>query len=300
MPTLAVLAHFDPHGLVAPHVSRHLDALVAYADEVLVVSTATLLPEAARELSGRARLIERPNTGYDFTSWKVGLEHLPGWTDADRLLLANDSVVGPLVPYADLAQTMVGRGAQAWGAAVNLEVEPHLQSFALGFERDVVSSPLFAAFWSGLAPVATRREVILRYELGLSRLLRTAGFTLGGYFEPTSRDVAVGRARRTRAAFSAGVAARNLRAAQRGVRTFLLDGQPFNPMIAWWDRATDRRLPFVKLETLRDDPYGQGRDRMLATLEDALPVEMAGVREYLARTTAAYERLRPRVTVGAA
>ena len=35
-------------------------------------------------------------------------------------------------------------------------------------------------------------------------------------------------------------------------------------------------------------------------LEEALPVEMPGVRDYLARTGAAYQQIRPRATVGAA
>ena len=258
MSTLAAFAHFDPDGLVAPHVERHLRELATVADRLVVVSTAPLTDRSRATLAGYGRLIERENVGYDFCSWRAGL--LPelignagsaaGW---DRVLISNDSCVGPLLPYQRILAEMSASGADVWGVALSREFEPHIQSFFVCFEAAVVRSPLLRAFWNAVTPVANRWFVVNRYELGLSRLMRTAGFTLGSYL-----DLKTG-------------------------------SQPVegNPMIMHWGKALDGGLPFVKVEVLRDDPGGYGAETMLTRCEERFPAEFEGVREYIERTRAA-------------
>jgi lipopolysaccharide biosynthesis protein len=250
--TLAAFAHFDPDGLVAPHVERHLRELATVADRLVVVSTAPLTERSRATLAGYGRLIERENVGYDFCSWRAGL--LPELTSStqswDRVLISNDSCVGPLEPYQQVLAEMSVSGADVWGVALSRQFEPHIQSFFVCFEAPVVRSPLLRAFWNAVTPVANRWLVVNRYELGLSRLMRTAGFTLGSYF-----DLKTG-------------------------------SQPVegNPMILHWDRALDGALPFVKVEVLRDDPGGYGAETMLTRCEERFPSEFEGVREYIERT----------------
>ena len=48
--------------------------------------------------------------------------------------------------------------------------------------------------------------------------------------------------------------------------------EPWNPSAALADRALDGgRLPYVKLDTLRFDPYGLGADKLLDYCEEQLP-----------------------------
>ena len=64
---------------------------------------------------------------------------------------------------------------------------------------------------------------------------------------------------------------------------------PWNPSIALADRALgETRLPHVKIDTLRHDPYGLGADRLLARCEEQHPTAFEGVRAHLADTAAAY------------
>lgn len=316
MSGLAVFAHFDPQGEVAPHVTRHLQELRRVVDQLVIVTTAELSDEARDVLRRHGDLIERTNEGYDFYSWKVGLDSVPEWHRVDHLLLANDSVVGPLVSYQTIMRRMAERGAAFWGVTRSMEVEPHLQSFVLGFGRDALRSPLLRAFWRSMVPLNRRAEVIAQYERGLSRLLNAAGLIGEPYFEPTWWDERVGRLRRARLTavrnlderrrdlLLAGAGRitpmRTLREARRELRRGMLIKETrqylrrdafYNPMISLWDRALDGRLPFVKIETLRDDPYRLGADRMLAACERAYPEQFAGVREHLRRTEADYDRL---------
>jgi lipopolysaccharide biosynthesis protein len=277
MRRLGVFAHFDPQGEAAPHVLRHLDALNDAADRVVVVTTAQLTASARHELGARGEVVERANEGYDFYSWRTGLEHIGDWFRYDHVLLANDSVVGPVLPYPRILAAMEHR-APAWGIVKSQERTPHLQSFVMGFFPPALRSPLFQAFWRGMVPLSQRSEVIVRYELGLARLLAVAMLDTSAYFEPTRRDDAIGRRRRARLASGES-------------RRLLRRGGAYNPMIALWDRALDGRLPFVKIETLRDDPYRLDGDRMLAACERAHPDAFDGVRRYLERTRADYARM---------
>jgi lipopolysaccharide biosynthesis protein len=250
--SLAAFAHFDPDGLVAPHVERHIRELSTVADRLVIVSTAPLTDRARATLASYGELIERENVGYDFCSWRAAL--LPALSDGtrwDRVLISNDSCVGPLRPYRRILTEMATSGADVWGVALSRQFEPHIQSFFVCFEAPVVRSSLLYAFWNAVTPLANRWFVVNRYELGLSRLLRTAGFTLGAYY-----DMKTG-------------------------------GQPAdgNPMIIHWDKALDGGLlPFVKVEVLRDDPAGFGADLMLRRCEERFPEQFEGVRDYIERT----------------
>jgi rhamnosyltransferase len=60
-------------------------------------------------------------------------------------------------------------------------------------------------------------------------------------------------------------------------------------MAAMADRALGgARLPLVKIDTLRYDPYRLGSDRLLAACERQYPEQFAGVRQYLERTAVLY------------
>lgn len=294
MGTEGIVAHYDPDGLVAPHVLRHVDALTQVVDHVLVVSSAPLVDQARTAICERADLLERENVGYDFGSWQAGLRQVGDWSSLDRLILVNDSVVGPLQPYASIVRAAVDARAPWWGITASWQTAEHLQSYCLGFEPAALRHPRFAEFWDGLPVSVDRAEAITNGEIALSRALTEAGLVGWPYFVPDPDDERVARQRRARLGFllvearglDAGLdrEAAQLLAVEEAERLLHLRRTPYNPMSALWDRALDGRLPFVKIEALRDDPYLLDVDDLaLAELETAFPTEFQGVREYLER-----------------
>ena len=283
MVTEAVFAHFDPDGLVAPHVTRHLDALATVCDRITVVSTSALRPEGRRTLGAYGALVERTNEGYDFGSWQAGILGTVDWARPPRLIIANDSTVGPLRPLDRMLEEMSGTDTDVWGAALSHQYGTHLQSFFLVVEPHVVAAPHFRAFWESVTPLDRRWFVIHRYELGLSRMLVAADFRLKGYFTPSPEEQELCDARRADAQASDAPRRRPDDVPRIGS----------NPMLGLWDRALpDGRLPFVKMEALRDDPYRLGAEQTLTRCEQAFPDHFVGVREYLDRTREAYVGLR--------
>jgi rhamnosyltransferase len=288
MRRLVVMAHYDADGEVAPHVRRQVEALGAVADRLLVVSTAELARGGPHEtwLSGHAELVRRPNVGYDFGSWRVGLSLVEDLDRYDLVVICNDSCVGPLVPYATLFDAMQPRPVDFWGITQTLRRGRHVQSYFMAFRGRVVRSPSFRGFWDAMVPVSDRSEVITRYELGLSQTLHDAGLRSGTYFTESRADRRLARARHL---WWAAQTVRGLPAHRRSRALRRLPREPWNPMSALADRALDQaRLPVVKIDTLRYDPYGLDADRLLRACERRYPEQFDGVRGYLERTAARY------------
>jgi rhamnosyltransferase len=288
MTTLAVFSHFDPDGLVSPYARRYVRELAGAVDRTVVVSTAPLGPTERAELEDVAELVVRENVGYDFGSWKAGLDRVGDWTGYDRVVLANDSVVGPLRPMEEILAAGPCESADFWGMTISQELTPHVQSWFLVFERGALDSAALTEFWRTMTPISQRSQVILTYELGLSRTLLGAGLRGGSFLNPSREQITRAYRRydtalRADPALAAWARQAGGAASEGQWRQVRAQRPPWNPCLVFWDAALDGGLPFVKWELLRDDPYRFGRDQVLSRLERAFPEEFAGVREHLDR-----------------
>lgn len=226
-----VVAHYDPAGRVARHL-RALTAHLATLGRVVFVST-QLSEAAARELAEGVEIITRPNEGYDFFSYKRGIEALGALSAFDTVTILNSSFVCLDPPR--LTQRFFSRSRpeiDLLGLTANFEYAAHLQSYWISFEsRRVLDSSVFARWWSDMEPVSDRELVISRYEVGMSHALKAAGFTLASAFSPPAQP----------------------RAAHR------------NPTHLYWE-ALMEEFAILKLELLRANPFRMD----LRKLEEAL------------------------------
>lgn len=290
------MAHFDPDGVVAGHVRRQIEAWLDLGAKPTFVTTADLQDADREWLAPKVTLIERENVGHDFVSYQRGLLDSGDLSGYDEVVICNDTFVGPLVPLAQIFAAMASSKADFWGVARCDRRKPHVQSYFVVFRRSVLGSPVFQQFWAELVPLASRRAVIRRYEVGMSVKLRKAGFKLASFFRETRGERRLGRLR-----VAWWVLHRNPVGGDgsRLARFWRDAHEPWNPATAFADAALDHgRLPLVKIDTLRHDPYGLGSTKLLALCEKAYPAEFAEVRAYLARTAPQYptrkgEELRP-------
>jgi Rhamnan synthesis protein F len=294
---LAVMAHYDPRGEVGPHVRRQVAALAEGVDDLVIVTTAELTDASRSWLTGHGRLIERDNFGYDFFSYKTGLDAVADLTAYDEVVICNDTYVGPLTSYRSIFAEMADQPVDFWGLTGSERIRPHLQSFFVVFRSWLVGSDTFRGFWETMTPISNRSKVIHRYEVGMSTLLTDAGFRWAPYFTENDGDRSLARRRMLwwtahRAPWPPG---------SREERAWFSEQRraPWNPAIGLADAALSAaRLPYVKLDTLRYDPYGLNADRLLSLCEKAYPDAFDGVRSFLGETATFYppreaERLRP-------
>src|SRR5262245_24150079 len=138
---VCLFAHFDRDDVVDDHVLRYLRAIRACGFFVVVISTSNLNDSwIARLRSVVHEVILRDNTGHDFGSWNLGLQHF-GERIGGRLLLANDSVYAPVGSLADSIRELTCVPADAYGMTMSAEIAPHLQSWFLLLNKPVHAHP---------------------------------------------------------------------------------------------------------------------------------------------------------------
>jgi len=283
MGRLAIMAHYSPQRGLAPHTRRQVRALAEAFDEVVVVSTSKLNDRVRRILTDHARLIERDNIGYDFMSYRTGLESAGDLSKYDEVVVCNDTYV-PVGDYPTILASMERDPADFWGLTRCDFPTPHIQSYFVAFRPQVVASPAFQDFWGTMVAKNKRWSVIHAYEIGLGRVLTEADFAMSSYFTENEADRRLARRRLTW-----WTAHREL---DQPLRTRLQRAkQPWNPYVALADEVLDEaRLPLVKLGVLRYDPYGLGADRLLSMCEQRYPRRLAGIREFLEESSRFYPR----------
>src|SRR5918998_6528752 len=146
------MAHYDVAGVLRPHVRGQVEALAASVDRLVVCTTACLQDDARAWLTERAQVVERANYGYDFFSYKVGLEAAGDLEAFEEVLVCNDSYVFALESYQPIFTAMATRPCDFWGFTAAERLGRHVQSFFVAFRPWVVSSRAFRAFWEEMEP----------------------------------------------------------------------------------------------------------------------------------------------------
>jgi lipopolysaccharide biosynthesis protein len=181
---LAVIASYAPD----LRVSRSLATLVAefeangYRVMLVRASEATSPLLWPNESTPPTFVINKPNVGYDFGSWATALAVVPELADKPYVILANDSLLGPFESIAPLIDDFESSPADVWGATDTLEYLPHLQSYLLGFKAGALKTRAVRSFWRNIRDIDDKDAIVVRYEIGLSRLLTTEGFVSRPWF----------------------------------------------------------------------------------------------------------------------
>lgn len=230
---VAVLAHWSERPTVTRSFRALVGALVAGGYRILVVSGATCdSPLGWRESDADGwpdvvRVLRKPNLGYDFGSWAVGLDSAPWVARAPYVVLANDSLVGPFAPIGHLIAAFEDSPADVWGLTETLQFTRHVQSFLVGYRRGVLDEPPLARFWRTVRHYRDKSQVIHRGELALGRLMEREGY-----------------------AVDAACVAQSVVAAGD------------NPTITGWRALLDRGVPFVKREIVRTPELAPEGDKI--------------------------------------
>lgn len=127
-------------------------------------------------------VIAKPNIGYDFGSWATALAVFPEIASVRRVILANDSLLGPFASLSSMIADFEQSSSDVWGATDTTEYFPHLQSYLLGFSGGVLANRAVRSFWRHIRVIGDKDAIVVRYEIGLSRLLSKEGFLSRPWF----------------------------------------------------------------------------------------------------------------------
>lgn len=171
--TICFFSSFDPQSRVDDYVLYFLRGIREQlrADIVFISTSEELRPAELERLKPLCRwILHRENIGHDFGSWNAGMATIPEWRASyEYLILANDSVYGPLSELSGLVAPIRRPRPAIAGMTESLEHERHLQSYFLAMNRAAFQSTFFRDFCKGFRYFKDRSLTIEMYELGLSR-----------------------------------------------------------------------------------------------------------------------------------
>jgi rhamnosyltransferase len=248
-----IVAHFDVHGIVDDYVLYALRCYRPYFDVICFSSTADLsLGQQQRAAIYADIVVNRPNVGYDFLSWRIGFEALPN-VSYDEIVFVNDSCYGPCSDIRQFWKRVTALNVDLWGATVNYQFRRHVQSFCMGFGPRLIKSGFAKRFWRSVEIEPDKFKLILRFEVGLSGEVEHEGFRIGAVVD--LRDVDFATRKRVYADNEPFIESINPRSEQPAGVQIMSDPCP-NPSMLYWNEALRRGSPFVKVELLRDNPLG--------------------------------------------
>jgi lipopolysaccharide biosynthesis protein len=254
---VAVFNHFDRRGDIADYVVYYLKDLDDAGYRVIFVTNSTKLPEASVERLRplTALIVHRHNLGYDFGAYKEGINQIPDLEALDSLIIANDSVYGPVRPLRDVLPSASVTQAEVWSMTDSWERRFHLQSYFLLFYAPAIRHPRFRRFWDSVLYVQSKSYIIRRYEIGLTFQMIAAGMRCRALFPYRQAAMQISDLLRS----SGKLREPDLPALEQGyiraVYWALETGRPLNPTHFFWDHLITRMgCPFIKRELLVKNP----------------------------------------------
>jgi lipopolysaccharide biosynthesis protein len=273
-----VFAHYDMHDMVDPYVYFYLRQLRKISNTLVFVSTAKLdrmdLDELA--LTG-CEVILRENTGYDFMSYKRGLESLQH-AAFDEIVICNDSVYGPFFDLQGIFSRMSSQPCDFWGMTSNTDISYHLQSYFVVFKRKALDSNAFSAFWQSVTNLDTKEEIIRRYEVGMTRCLLESGLkaATSAEYSPSLSERFIYLSKR----FSKDKIFKKVQALAKGENVI----PKINATHSFWkELILQGRMPFLKVEPLRDNPMKVDIDDYQNVIKSVSDYDVELIKKHLSR-----------------
>ncbi|HVX99690.1 MAG TPA: rhamnan synthesis F family protein [Pseudorhodoplanes sp.] len=209
-----------PTATVKRYVRFHLQELARHGYVtilILNVDDVDRFPDCAAANIGATVL--RRNWGFDFGAWADALRIFPDLWKAERILLLNDSVFGPVCDYSKILQIAAQIPADLVGMTESHQPVPHLQSYFLMMKSGMLNNDHVRLFWQDMVNYPSKQDVIRTYEIPLLYNCRRWGLRCAAIFPHRSKYI-------------------------------------FNPTHILWRQLIIAGFPYIKVELLRDNPGG--------------------------------------------
>ena len=241
---VAFVAQWSTMAALSLSTSRLIQELQRAGYRVIVSSSCPdpeplTVHEAADVRVDDLTVLRRPNVGYDFGSWTAAMHRYEHLLAADKVLVVNDSLVGPFASLEPVIRNFETTTADVWGMVQSRQVRPHLQSYFRGFRYGSLEEPTMRRFWRDVRVIPDKLELIAAYEYGFTDLLQRHGYSTASYVH--ADDVVWGE---------------------------------LNPTIQGWERLLDAGVPFIKRELLRRPDLVPDGGRIRRVLTERFGIEV--------------------------
>lgn len=190
---LFLFAAYDKDGVVGPSLLWYVKSLSKIGDVVLVADN-SLAPAEMEKLEPWCAYCSGCSHGeYDFGSYKRAFSWAKDnleLSSYDYIYLVNDSVYGPLSELYPYIIQMEALGTEAFSFVLNPNRRhAHLQSWFIGLQESVASQPWFEEFLMSVSKEESKTDVCVKYETGLTRLLKSNGVSFDALLKLSGRKI---------------------------------------------------------------------------------------------------------------
>jgi hypothetical protein len=264
---IALFAHYNPQHRVSDMVLSYLDQLRAQGFAIQFISITPICDAQDHDaLASRvSRITIRREFGRDLGAWQdLWQREAHRFSKAKEVLLANDSVLGPLCDISPILQAMRRAPEGLVGLTDTPLIEPHLQSYFL-LIRGRAGVQVLDQFFDQLLTTDKKTRLIRRGELAISRYFRDHGLSVRCVFSYDRLEEALlANPERIRDLLRhvPGLLPDGLARFDNGAGPALMqDLRPalarhsHNPSLLYWRTLLEEMgFPFIKTELLRNNP----------------------------------------------
>jgi lipopolysaccharide biosynthesis protein len=189
MKRLCLFAGYDAGGMIQDYVAHLLAGISRLSEVYCCFEVGSTIGAGVQKLGNLAKEVHFTNHGkYDFGSWSFLLSRIDDDTLAqcDELILMNDSIYGPLFDLGAVFSNMEAHDCDFWGMSSSQEVVPHLQSYFLVFRNRVLRDRSFRGFFACVEKERSKLDVVVKYEIGLSKTLTGLGYSYRSFWQSKS------------------------------------------------------------------------------------------------------------------
>jgi len=182
-----IFAHYHSKGLLRKDIINFLIESQKIFTKIIFIST-KIDQKELKKFPKNIKIIRRKNIGYDFYSYKIGFNYFvkifKKKFDNKNLFFANSSIlfIKPKILLKKINNIKIKKN-QFWGISRSLELNDHIQSYFFFFSAKLLENENILMWWKKIKPLNIHYKIILKYELGLSKIMLNNNISLNSIYE---------------------------------------------------------------------------------------------------------------------
>lgn len=191
-----VFASYNKDGIISDAVLFYLKELNKITDGIVLIADNNVNSDEIKKIENLTIYSEfKPHGEYDFGSYKRGFLYLKenGFLEnANEIIFANDSCYGPLRPFKDfISKWEKENKPDFYGMTINnggvdcigdfyfdtIDQCSHVQSYFFLVTKNIFEKDFFINFMKNIKHFDNKWQIVINYEIGLSKIMEENGFT---------------------------------------------------------------------------------------------------------------------------
>ena len=185
-----LIAHYHKSGEIRDDLVNFIKESKKSFNKIIFISTKLKRIEH-KKIYKYAKIISRPNYGYDFYSYKIGIKELfKNKKIKEKSIFFVASSIFFINPkkLIRIFNTTKNIDKKIFGLTKSWEIEEHLQTDIFSIPTSYFMNKKFYDWWKKIGKFKKRSTIIGKYELGFTKFLKRNNFNYDFWFKDNIHD----------------------------------------------------------------------------------------------------------------